>query len=179
MLKSRAANARVRARLTSKTVEINIQVGVDDETILNVSGRGNSGSNGGPAGDLHVYVRVRPHPIFERRGDDVWCDVPITFAQAALGAEITVPTLYGKVSYSLREGTQPNDIFKLKGKGIPKLRGRGIGDQYVRVVLEVPKNLTQKQKDLIKQLDGATGEKNYGKRKNFFEKVKDFFDDDK
>ena len=164
---------------TSKSVEINIQVGVDDETILNVSGRGNSGSNGGPAGDLHVYVRVRPHPIFERRGDDVWCDVPITFAQAALGAEITVPTLYGKVSYSLREGTQPNDIFKLKGKGIPKLRGRGIGDQYVRVVLEVPKNLTQKQKDLIKQLDGATGEKNYGKRKNFFEKVKDFFDDDK
>ncbi len=162
---------------TNRTVEVSIPAGINSDQVLNVSGRGNSGTNGGPSGDLHVYVKVRPHPIFERRGDDVWCEIPITFAQAALGAEITVPTLYGKVSYSLHEGTQPGDVFKLKGKGIQRLGGRGIGDQYVRVIIEVPKNLTQKQKDIIRQFEGETGDKNYGKRRSFFEKLKTFFDD--
>lgn len=91
----------------------------------------------------------------------MWCEVPITFTQAALGADVVVPTLDGKVSYTVREGTQPGDVFRLKGKGIQRLGGRGRGDQYVRVTVEVPKNLNGKQKELIKQLDGATGDKNY------------------
>lgn len=161
----------------NKTVDVTIPAGIKDQQILNVSGRGNAGTNGGPAGDLHVYVNVRPHPLFERRGDDVWCEVPITFTQAALGADVVVPTLDGKVSYTVREGTQPGDVFRLKGKGIQRLGGRGRGDQYVRVTIEVPKNLNGKQKELIKQLDGATGDKNYAKRKGFFDKIKKMFNE--
>ncbi|MBQ3264252.1 MAG: molecular chaperone DnaJ [Ruminococcus sp.] len=158
-----------------KTVEVNVPAGINEEQVLNVSGHGNSGVNGGPAGDLHVYIGIRPHPIFERRGDDVWCDLPITFTQAALGATVTVPTLDGKASYEIHEGTQPGDVFKLKGKGIPHLGGRGSGDQYVRVVIEVPKNLNSKQKELIRQFDTAIGDKNYQKRKGFMDKLKDIF----
>ncbi|MCH5296142.1 MAG: molecular chaperone DnaJ [Ruminococcus sp.] len=161
----------------SKTVDITIPAGIKDGQILNVSGRGNAGYNNGPAGDLHVYVHVRPHPVFERRGDDVWCDMPLTFAQAALGAEVTVPTLDGKVSYTVHEGTQPNDVFKLKGKGFAHLGGRGRGDQFVRVTIEVPKNLSSKQKEIIKQFDGSTSDKNYAQRKNFFEKLRGMFND--
>ena len=144
--------------------------------MLKVGGHGNAGTNNGPYGDLHVFVNVRPHTIFERKGDDVWCEIPITFTQAALGGEVTVPTLDGKVSYSIHEGTQPNDVFKLKGKGIQRLGGKSRGDQYVRVVIEVPKNLSQKQKDLLRQFDGSTGDKNYQKRKGFFDKLKGMFE---
>ena len=154
------------------TLEIHIPAGIDDQQILNVAGQGNAGTNGGPAGDLHVIVSVRPHPVFQRKGDDIWCDMPITFAQAALGAEVTVPTLDGKVSYEIREGTQPGDVFKLRGKGEPKLGGRGRGDQYVRMVIEVPKSLSAKQKELLRKFEESTGEKNYQKRKSFFDKFK-------
>lgn len=154
------------------TVEINIPAGIADQQVLNVPGQGNAGANGGPAGDLHVGVSVRPHPVFQRKGNDIWCDMPITFAQAALGAEVTVPTLDGRVSYEIREGTQPGDVFKLRGKGVPRLGGRGRGDQYVRMVLEVPKSLTLKQKELLKKFEETTGDKNYQKRKGFFDKFK-------
>ena len=159
---------------TKRTVDVTIPAGINGE-ILQVSGHGNAGINNGPYGDLHVRVEVRPHPIFERKGDDVWCELPITFTQAALGAEVTVPTLDGKVSYSLREGTQPNDVFKLKGRGITHIGGKTRGDQYVRVVLEVPKHLSPKQKELLKQLDGITTDKNYGNRNGFFDKLKTMF----
>lgn len=165
---------RLRKR---KTLEIDIPAGIDDEQILSVSGKGNAGINGGPAGDLHVSVSVRPHPIFERRGNDVWCDMPITFTQAALGDEITVPTLDGKVSYKIPEGTQPGDTFRLKGKGIQSLRGRSRGDQFVRATIEIPKNISKKQKELLKELDKIMDDKNYQKRKSFFSKVKDIFGD--
>lgn len=158
-----------------KTVEITVPAGIDDDQVLNVSGRGNTGINGGPAGDLHVYISVRPHPIFERRGNDVWCEMPITFTQAALGAEVTVPTLDGRVSYQVHEGTQPGDVFKLRGKGIPNLNGRGRGDQFVRVTIEVPKNLSAKQKELLQEFDKSAEEKNYQKRKGFFDKIRDMF----
>lgn len=161
----------------SKTLEVTVPAGMSDSHILNVSGQGNSGVNGGPAGDLHVYVNVRPHPVFERRGDDVWCDMPITFTQAALGAEVTVPTLDGKVAYTIHEGTQPNDVFKLKGKGIQHLNGRGRGDQFVKVTIEVPKNLSSKQKDIIKQLEQESSDKNYIRGKSFKEKLKKMFGD--
>lgn len=158
-----------------KTIEINIPAGIDNEQILNVSGQGNAGANGGPDGDLRVYVNVRPHPIFERRGNDVWCEVPITFTQAALGAEVVVPTIDGRVSYQVREGTQPGDVFKLKGKGIPRISGHGRGDQYVRMTIEVPKNLSQSQKALLQDFDNGAEDKNYQKRKSFFDKIKDMF----
>lgn len=170
----RACNGRGQVR-RKKTVEVNIPAGINDEQVLNVSGHGNSGVNGGPAGDLHVYIGIRPHPIFERRGDDIWCDLPITFTQAALGATVTVPTLDGKASYDIHEGTQPGDVFKLKGKGVQHLGGRGRGDQYVKVVIEVPKNLNNKQKELIREFDAATSDRNYQKRKGFKDKIKDIF----
>ena len=170
----RACNGAGKTR-KKRSVEINIPAGISDEQVLNVSGHGNAGTNGGPAGDLHVYVGVRPHPVFERRGDDIWCELPITFAQAALGGEVIVPTLYGKVSYTIHEGTQPNDIFKLKGKGVQHLHSRSKGDQYVKIVIEVPKNLSSKQKDLIHEFDMSTTDKNYSKRKSFKQKLRDLF----
>lgn len=160
---------------TAKKVEVNIPAGIDNEQILNVRGHGNAGVNGGPAGDLHVYINVHPHSIFERRGFDIWCELPITFVQAALGAEVTVPTIDGKVIYNIHEGTQPGDVFKLKGKGIERLNSRGRGDQFVRVSIEIPKNLSQNQKEILKDFEKETNEKNYQKRKGFFEKIKNIF----
>lgn len=165
---------RVRRK---KSIEVAIPAGIDDEQVLSVGGRGNAGMNGGPAGDLHVAVSVRPHAIFERRGNDVWCEMPITFTQAALGAEVTVPTLDGKVSYKIHEGTQPGDTFKLRGKGIQSLHGRSKGDQFVRIIVEIPKSLNKKQKEMLRELDKATDDKNYQKKKSFFSTIKDMMDD--
>jgi len=170
--KTCGGTGRVRKQ---KTIEINVPAGIDNEQVLSVSGQGNAGVNGGPSGDLRVYVNVRPHPIFERRGNDVWCEIPITFTQASLGAEVVVPTIDGRVSYSVREGTQPGDVFKLKGKGIPHISGRGRGDQFVRVTVEVPKNLSQKQKSILQEFDSVAEDKNYQKRKTFFDKIKTMF----
>ena len=161
----------------TSTVEVNIPAGINDGQILKVSGHGNAGVNHGPAGDLLVYITVRPHPIYERKNDDIWCDIPITFTQAALGAEIVVPTLDGKVSYQVHESTQPGDIFKLKGRGVPHINGRGRGDQYIRVTIDVPKNLTKEQKEILKDFEKSLGEKNYQKRKSFFDRLKNIFDD--
>ncbi|MBQ8648755.1 MAG: molecular chaperone DnaJ [Clostridia bacterium] len=161
------------------TVEQNVDIpaGIDDGQVINLRGGGDAGVNGGPSGDLRINVNVRPHPIFEREGYDVFCEIPITFAQAALGAEITVPTLDGKVKFTIHEGTQPGDEFKLKGKGIQRLNYSGKGDQYVKIVVEVPKNLTKAQKEKLKELDSMTEDSNYNKRKSFMDKVKDFFND--
>ena len=157
-----------------RKLAVNVPAGIDDGQAINLRGQGDVGINGGPAGDLHVVINVRPHPLFERDGFDVWCEIPLTYAQAALGAEITVPTLDGKVSYKVHEGTQPGDVFRLKDKGIQRLNGRGRGSQYVRVTVEVPKNLSEKQKQILKEFEAAAEEKNYQKRKGFFEKLKDF-----
>ena len=165
---------RVRRR---KTIEVTVPAGIADEQILNVSGKGNAGVNNGPNGDLHVYISVRPHPIFQRKGNDVWCEMPITFTQAALGADVEVPTLDGKVSYHVHEGTQPGDVFRLKGKGIQSLHSRAKGDQYVQVTVEVPKNLNKRQKEILSELDLNTDDKNYQKRKSFFSKLRDLFED--
>lgn len=161
------------------TVEqtIKIPAGIDDGQIINVHGGGDAGVNGGPSGDLRLNVNVRPHPIFERRGYDVFCEIPITFAQAALGTEIIVPTLDGKVKFSVHEGTQPGDEFKLRGKGIQRLNYAGRGDQYVKISVEVPKNLTKSQKEKLKAFDAETGDQNYKTRKSFMDKVRDFFND--
>ena len=170
----RTCNGVGQVRVAEK-VGINIPAGIDDGQILTVRGKGNAGVNGGPAGDLEVQVSVRPHPIFERRGYDLLCDLPLTFAQLALGADIQIPTLDGKHEYNLKEGTQPDDIIRLKGKGIPYVNGRGKGDLIARVTVEVPQNLNGKQKELLRQFEESLGNKNYQKRESFFDKLKDMF----
>lgn len=169
-----AGKGRVRR---TKEQTIDIPAGIDDGQIINYRGGGDTGTNGGPSGDLHINISVRPHPVFERKGFDVYCEVPITFVQATLGAEIIVPTLDGKVKFTVHEGTQPGDEFKLKGKGIQRLNYTGKGDQYVKVMVEVPKNLTNKEKELLQQFEQQTGDANYKKRHGFFDKLKDMFDD--
>ena len=143
-----------------------------------VRGQGDDGTNGGPSGDLNITVTVMEDSIFRRDNFDVWVDIPITYAQAVLGDEIVVPTVDGKVSYTVPEGTQPGTTFRLRNKGIPYVNGKGRGDEYVRVTVEVPTNLTSKQKDMIREFEGSTGEKNYQKRKKFFDKIKDAFKGD-
>lgn len=157
---------------------VSIPAGIDDGQTFIIRGAGNAGENGGPNGDLRVYVSVRPHPIFERRGFDVWCEFPLTFTQAALGDEIIVPTLDGNVKYSIPEGIQPGDVFKLKGKGITRLHSTLRGDQYVKIVIEIPKNLTPKQKDILRSFDETSSDNNYKNRKSFFNKVKSAFKND-
>ena len=143
--------------------------------MLSIRGRGNAGSNGGPAGDLQVQVSVRPHPLFERDGFNIWFDLPLTFAQVALGDEVSIPTLDGNVKFTIKEGTQPGDILTLKGKGFPYLNSRGCGDELVRVVVEVPKNLSAEQKQLLSAFEGATEDRNYQKRRSFRDKIKRAF----
>lgn len=167
--------ARVR---TEKTINVDIPAGIDDGQILRVSGQGDSGLNGGPSGDLNVMISVRPHPLFVRNGSDIHCEIPITYAQAVLGDEITVPTIDGKVKYNISEGTQTGTVFRLKGKGVKKLRRTDRGDQYVKVNIEVPKNLSDEQKELLKKFAASmddSSEKHYQKRKSFFDKIKDAF----
>jgi molecular chaperone DnaJ len=122
-----------------------------------------------------VEIHVRPHPIFERDRYDIWCELPLTFTQLTLGAEIEIPTLNGKEKYTVREGTQPGDVITLKGKGIPFLQRRGQGDLHARVTVEVPKGLNAKQRELLQAFEDSLGERNYEKRKSFFSKVKDIF----
>ncbi len=167
-----SGRGKVRRRFKK---QVNIPEGIDDGQGFRISGEGNSGANGGGNGDLIVMVSVRPHPIFEREGYDVYFEMPITFAQAALGDEIQVPTLWGKVKFNIREGAQPGDEIRLRGKGIKNQRG-GQGDQYVRLVVEVPRDLTREQKQLLKQFEEAGSDKNYKKKKSFFDKVKELFD---
>lgn len=164
-----AGKGRIR-RTTENTVDI--PAGIDDGQVINMRSGGDAGVNGGPSGDLHINVFVRPHPVFEREGYDVFCEVPVTFSQAALGSEITVPTLDGNVKFTIHEGTQPGDEFKLRGKGIQRLRYSGRGDQYVKIAVEVPKNLSKKQKEILREFDSESVDSNYKKRKSFFEKIK-------
>lgn len=162
----------------SREVELNIPAGIDDGEVLVMRGAGDAGQNGGPSGDLNIVISVRPHPIFVRRGYDVFCEVPVSAVQAALGGEIVVPTLDGKVSFKIHEGTQPGDEFKLRGRGIQRMRSSARGDQYVTVRVEVPTGLSGKQKDLLKKFEESLGDGNYKERKSFMSKIKDLFDGD-
>jgi len=156
-------------------ISLNIPAGIDDGQTISLQGEGESGLRGGPAGDLYVVIHIKPHPIFKREGYDVVCDVPISFTQAALGGEIDVPTLDGIIKYTIPEGTQTSTVFKLKGKGIKRLRSNSRGDQYIRVNVEVPTKLTQKQKELLRQFAEMSGDEGLEQKKGFFEKVKNLF----
>ena len=160
---------------TKKTLEVNIPMGIDDDQSIALRGMGDAGTNGGPAGDVIVMVTVRPDDLFQRDGYDVWVTIPITFSQAVLGDNITVPTIDGKVEYTLPEGTQSGTTFRLRGKGIQYLNGRGRGDMYVKCEVEIPKKLNKTQRDALKKFEGTLKDDNYEKRKGFFKKLKDMF----
>ena len=162
-------NGTGRIQRTRK-YDVDIPMGIDDKQIVNIKGKGDAGINGGPTGDLRINITVRPHPIFERDGSDLFCEIPITFTQAVLGTKLEIPTLDGKESYTIGEGTQPGDVFKLKGKGVPNINGRGKGDLFVKVAVEVPKGLNEKQKNLLRQFEESMNDTNYQKRRGFFEK---------
>ena len=147
----------------NKKLNVKVPAGIDDGQAIPISGMGNAGANGGPAGDLLVGVIVRPHPIFEREGTSVYMEQEISYAQAALGAAIEVPTLDGKAKLTIPEGTQPGTTFRMRGRGIPSLRGGMRGDQFVTVKLNVPRNLTGAQKEALRHFAAAMGEADDGK----------------
>ncbi len=162
--------------MRNQSVGINIPAGINDGQTVVIREKGNAGMNGGAYGDLEVHVSVRPHPLFERQGNDILCDLPLTFMQAALGAEVQVPTLDGRVPFEIKEGTQPGELLRMKGKGFPDVHGRRQGDLIFRVTVEVPRNLTHEQKEILRQFDGSTSDRNYQKRKSFFDKLKGMFE---
>jgi len=159
----------------SRKIDIKIPAGIDNGQAISIRGQGDHGRRGGGAGDIILTVMVQPHPLFKRRNDDVICEVPITFVEAALGAEIEVPTLDGNVKYNVPEGTQNGAIFRLRDKGITHIGGKGRGDQLVYVQIEVPKNLSNAQKDILREFAKETGEKNFKVKKSFTEKLKSHF----
>ena len=154
-------------------MKVSIPAGIDNGQTISIRGQGSAGKNGGPAGDLLITIAVRPHELFRREGTSVLLKVPVTFTQAVLGAELEIPTIDGKVKYDLPEGTQSGATFRLKGKGIPSINGRGRGDQYVTVYIETPKGLNREQKDALKKFAEAMGESgSFEERKKFFKKKK-------
>ena len=156
-------------------IEVNIPAGVDEGSVIPIRGQGEPGKNGGPNGDLFVVLAVSPHKLFEREGNDLYLDIPISFTQAALGDEITVPTLEGKVSYKVPAGTQPGTVFRLRGKGVADVHGGRKGDLYVKVTLEVPTKLNSEQKKIVKEMGDKVGIECYKKKNGWAQKLKDFF----
>ena len=156
-----------------KKLAVTIPAGIDNGQAVSLRGQGGAGRNGGPAGDLLIGVTVKPHPIFRREGTAVYMDQPVSFVQAALGAELEIPTIDGNVKYEMPEGTQSGTTFRLRGKGIPGLGGRGRGDQYVTVKVKVPTGLNKEQKEALRAFAATMGEEHGGGDpiKNFFENL--------
>ncbi|CNK71473.1 molecular chaperone DnaJ [Yersinia aldovae] len=165
----------------AKTLSVKIPAGVDTGDRIRLSGEGEAGEHGASSGDLYVQVQVKAHPIFEREGNNLYCEVPINFAMAALGGEIEVPTLDGRVKLKVPAETQTGKLFRMRGKGVKSVRGGAQGDLLCRVVVETPVHLNEKQKQLLRELEqsfvGAAGEKNSPRSKSFLDGVKKFFDD--
>ena len=153
-----------------RSIKVTIPAGIDDGQTISLRGQGHAGKNGGPNGDLLINIMVQPHELFHREGTSVFCEAPITYAQAVLGGTLEIPTIDGKVKYDIPEGTQTGSVFRLRGKGIPVLNGRGRGDQYVTVTIETPKNLNKEQKEALKKFSDLLGESNYEKHRSFFKK---------
>lgn len=158
-----------------KTIEVDIPAGIDDGQMIKLSGQGEIGSKGGPRGDLYLVINVERHPLFTREGNDIHFEMPITFVQAALGDEIEVPTLDGKVKYKVPEGTQSGTVFRLREKGIPRIRGNSRGDQYVKVVVDVPKKLNESQKDILREFAKECGEEVHERQNSFLKKIEKLF----
>jgi molecular chaperone DnaJ len=158
-----------------RTLSVRIPAGVETGNTIRLSGEGGLGAYGGPPGDLYVYLAVEDHPLFHREGQDIICEVPVSFMQAALGTEIEVPTLKGAEKIKVPSGTQPGHVFKLRGRGFPHLRGSGAGDQLVRVMVEVPSKLTSRQKELLQEFERLSSEDATPISKRFIEKAKELF----
>jgi molecular chaperone DnaJ len=161
-----------------KTLSVKVPPGVDTGDRIRLGGQGEAGANGGPAGDLYVQISVRDHPIFTREGENLYCEVPISFVDAALGGDLEVPTLDGRVNLKIPEETQTGKLFRLRGKGVnvTQVRGGGIGDLYCRVAVETPVKLSKTQKELLREFDGESNAKQSPKRSSWFEGVKKFVD---
>jgi molecular chaperone DnaJ len=158
-----------------KTIDAKVPAGVEDGTRIRFSGVGEAGLHGGPPGDLYVVLRVKEHPFFERQGNDLYCVVPISFTQAALGTEIKVPTLESEQVVKIPEGTQSGTVLKVRGKGIPVLNGHGKGDLFVEVRVQTPSKLTKRQRELLQELQGITPVENKPQRNSILGKMKDMF----
>jgi len=160
----------------SKTVEAKIPAGVEDETRIRFTGLGEAGLHSGPAGDLYLVLHVKDHPFFERQGNDLHCVVPVSFTQAALGAEIKVPTLEGEHNLKVPESTQSGTVLKLRNKGVPVLNGHGKGDLFVEVRVQTPSKLTKRQRELLEELQGTTPMENKPQQRSILGKMKDMFE---
>ncbi|MDY7576054.1 molecular chaperone DnaJ [Actimicrobium sp. CCI2.3] len=163
----------------NKTLEVKIPAGIDDGMRIRSSGNGEPGMNGGPPGDLYVEIHIKQHPVFQREGDDLHCEIPISYAKAALGGEIEVPTLSGKASFTLPEGTQTGKTFRLRSKGVKGVRSGYAGDLFCHVVIETPVKLTERQRELLREFEESTNEsgaKHSPQSKSWTEKVKGFFE---
>lgn len=163
---------KVRKR---KKINVKVPAGIDHGQQMRVSGQGEPGVNGGPAGDLYVVFNVKPHEFFERDGEDIHCEMPLTFTQVALGDEIEVPTLNGKIKLKIPAGTQTGTNFRLRGKGVPNVHGRGQGDQHVIVRVVTPKNLSEKEKEIMREFAETNGSHTIEEQDSFFSKVKRAF----
>ncbi len=163
--------------LREVTAELRVRIppGMPSGSQLRLAGEGEPGALGGPRGDLFVVVEVEDHPLFERDGDDLVCEMPITYSQAALGARIDVPTLSGAAELEIPPGTQPGDVFRLRGLGMPSVHGHGQGHLLIRVALEVPRKVSARQRELLEELAGLDAESATPRRKSFLEKVKTLF----
>lgn len=161
--------------MRERTIDVTVPAGVEDGTRIRYGEQGDAGSSGGPAGDLYIVLHVKPHSFFEREGKDLYCSVPISFPQAALGAEIMIPTLEGEHKLKVPEGTQSGTIFRIRGKGVPSVRGSGRGDLHVQVKVHTPAKLTKRQKELLEELGGTSAIDNKPEPRGLFEKVKDIF----
>jgi molecular chaperone DnaJ len=162
--------------MRERTLSINIPAGVEDGTRIRLSGEGEAGVRGGPTGDLYIFLSIRPHPIFQRDGADLFCRVPISITKAALGGEFEVPTLDGgRTRVKVPEGTQTGKQFRLRGKGMPVLRQRNLGDLYIQTVVETPVKLTMRQRELLEEFEKAASDENTPDSSGFFGRMKDFF----
>jgi molecular chaperone DnaJ len=164
----------------TKTLSVKIPAGVDTDDRIRLAGEGEAGENGGPAGDLYVLIRVRSHPIFTREGSDLHCEMPISFVTAALGGELDVPTLEGRVMLKIPPETQTGKLFRLRGKGVRPVQGGGTGDLLCRVVVETPVNLSESQKNQLRDFDRSLqekGERHNPRARTWLDGVKKFFED--
>ncbi len=177
VVKDKCTDCHGSGRVAKKrVVTVKIPAGVQEGQAVRIAGEGESGEPGAPAGDLHCYIVVKPHSVFQRHGNDVICQIPISFTQAALGGTIDVPTLKGKEQMDIPAGTQHGEVFKLKGKGLPDLRSYRNGDEVVQVVIEIPKKLTDKQRELLEEYSGTEAANITPAKKGFMDKLKAMFE---
>jgi molecular chaperone DnaJ len=176
VIRDRCTNCAGTGRqMRKRVITVKIPPGVHEGQAVRIVGEGEPGENGGPAGDLHVYIGIKPHPMFSRHGNDLVCQIPVSFTQAALGAKLEVPTLNGTESLAIPQGTQHGEVFKLRGRGLPDIRSQRNGDLLVQTVIEIPKKLTERQQELLREFSATEDGNVLPQRKSFLEKLREMF----